>query len=201
VREETFVTETEAAATNYMDTVSGKPLKKMKEQSYFFKQSRYQQQLVAHIEQHPEFIQPARRRNEILARLREDPLRDLSVSRTTFDWGIQVPDAPGHVLYVWFDALTNYLTGAGWPDAPDGGGFLPADVHIIGKDIIWFHCVIWPCMLWSSGMPLPKTVFGHGFVTAQDGQKMSKSIGNVVDPLEQLAKYSSDSFRYLNPEP
>ena len=107
-----------------------------------------------------------------------------------------MPDAPGHVLYVWFDALTNYLTGAGWPDKPDGDGFLPANVHIIGKDILWFHCVIWPCMLWSAGLPLPKTVFGHGFVTAADGQKMSKSIGNVVDPLEQLAKYSSDSFRY-----
>ena len=100
------------------------------------------------------------------------------------------------MLYVWFDALTNYLTGAGWPEKRDGDGFWPADVHIIGKDIIWFHCVIWPCMLWSAGLPLPKTVFGHGFVTASDGQKMSKSIGNVVDPMEQLAKYSSDTFRY-----
>ena len=151
---------------------------------------------MKHIEDNPEFIQPARRRNEILVRLREDDLRDLSVSRTTFDWGILVPDAPKHVLYVWFDALTNYLTGAGWPEKRDGDGFWPADVHIIGKDIIWFHCVIWPCMLWSAGLPLPKTVFGHGFVTASDGQKMSKSIGNVVDPMEQLAKYSSDTFRY-----
>ena len=177
--------------------MSGKPLKKMSEASYFFRQSAYQARLVDHIEKNPGFIQPAARRNEILARLREDELRDLSVSRTTFDWGIPVPDAPEHVLYVWFDALTNYLTGAGWPASGDaGGGFWPADVHVIGKDIIWFHCVIWPCMLWSAGLPLPATVFGHGFVTAADGQKMSKSIGNVVDPLDVLQKYSSDSFRY-----
>lgn len=207
VREETFVTESDAQLSEYIDPVSGKPLKKMSEESYFFRQSRYQEQLVAHIEQNPEFIQPTRRRNEILVRLREDKLRDLSVSRTTFDWGIPVPDAPGHVLYVWFDALTNYLTGTGWPDVPTDSSsdssnahqkssYWPADVHIIGKDISWFHCVIWPCMLWSAGLPLPKCVFGHGFVMAGDGQKMSKSIGNVVDPLEQLKKYSSDTFRY-----
>ena len=172
----------------------------MSEESYFFRQSRYQKQLIEHIESHPEFIQPARRRNEILARLREDELRDLSVSRTTFDWGIPVPDAPGHVLYVWFDALTNYLTGTGWPANVANDDFSnshwPADVHIIGKDIIWFHCVIWPCMLWSAGLPLPTTVFGHGFVMAADGQKMSKSIGNVVDPMDVLTRYSSDTFRY-----
>jgi len=198
VREETFVTESDAALSEYKDPVSGKPLRKMAEESYFFKQSRYQEKLVAHIETHPEFIQPSRRRNEILARLREDELRDLSVSRTTFDWGIPVPGAPGHVLYVWFDALTNYLTGTGWPGVPvtAASSHWPASVHIIGKDIIWFHCVIWPCMLWSAGLPLPRTVFGHGFVMAADGQKMSKSIGNVVDPLEQLRKYSSDTFRY-----
>ena len=200
VREETFVTDADAEASEYKDPVSGKPLTKMSEESYFFRQSRYQKQLVEHIEANPEFIQPARRRNEILARLREDELRDLSVSRTTFDWGIPVPDAPGHVLYVWFDALTNYLTGTGWPgNAPNddfSSSHWPANVHIIGKDIIWFHCVIWPCMLWSAGLPLPTTVFGHGFVMAADGQKMSKSIGNVVDPMEQLERYSSDTFRY-----
>ena len=207
VREETFVTENDAALSEYKDPVSGLPLKKMSEASYFFAQSKYQDRLVKHIETNPEFIQPTRRRNEILVRLREDKLRDLSVSRTTFDWGLPVPDAPGHVLYVWFDALTNYLTGTGWPDVPcdetpdskkkeNKNAFWPADVHIIGKDIIWFHCVIWPCMLWSAGLPLPKTVFGHGFVMAGDGQKMSKSIGNVVDPLVQLEKYSSDTFRY-----
>ena len=196
VREETFVTESEAAASEYKDPVSGKDLKKMKEESYFFRQSRYQEQLIAHIETNPEFIQPVARRNEILARLKNDDLRDLSVSRTTFDWGIPVPDAPNHVMYVWFDALTNYLTGTGWPDAGDNNEFWPASVHIIGKDIVWFHCVIWPCMLWSAGLPLPKTIFGHGFVTAEDGQKMSKSIGNVVDPNEVLKKFSSDTFRY-----
>ena len=100
------------------------------------------------------------------------------------------------MLYVWFDALTNYLTGAGWPEKRDGDGFWPADVHIIGKDIIWFHCVIWPCMLWSAGLPLPKKRCLGTAITASDGQKMSKSIGNVVDPMEQLAKYSSDTFRY-----
>ena len=156
VREETFVTENDAALSEYKDPVSGLPLKKMSEASYFFAQSKYQDRLVKHIETNPEFIQPTRRRNEILVRLREDKLRDLSVSRTTFDWGIPVPDAPGHVLYVWFDALTNYLTGTGWPDVPcdetpdskkkeNKNAFWPADVHIIGKDIIWFHCVIWPC--------------------------------------------------------
>ena len=200
VREETFVTDADAEAAEYKDPVSGKPLTKMSEESYFFRQSRYQKKLLEHIETHPEFIQPARRRNEILARLREDELRDLSVSRTTFDWGIPVPDAPGHVLYVWFDALTNYLTGTGWPANAQNDDFSdshwPADVHIIGKDIIWFHCVIWPCMLWSAGLPLPTTVFGHGFVMAADGQKMSKSIGNVVDPMDVLERYSSDTFRY-----
>jgi len=196
VREETFVTESEAQASGYKDPVSGKDLKKMKEESYFFRQSRYQQQLIDHIKAHPEFIQPAVRRNEILARLQNDELRDLSVSRTTFDWGIPVPDAPKHVMYVWFDALTNYLTGTGWPEETDKKGFWPASVHIIGKDIIWFHCVIWPCMLWSAGLPLPQTIFGHGFVTAEDGQKMSKSIGNVVDPNDVLKKFSSDTFRY-----
>ena len=197
VREETFVTESEAQASDYKDPVSGKDLKKMKEESYFFKQSRYQTQLIDHIKKNPEFIQPMSRRNEILARLENDELRDLSVSRTTFDWGIPVPDAPKHVMYVWFDALTNYLTGTGWPDENAAKKDMwPASVHIIGKDIIWFHCVIWPCMLWSAGLPLPKTVFGHGFVTAEDGQKMSKSIGNVVDPVQVLKKFSSDTFRY-----
>ena len=200
VREETFVTDADAEAAEYKDPVSGKPLTKMSEESYFFRQSRYQKQLVEHIELNPEFIQPTRRRNEILARLREDELRDLSVSRTTFDWGIRVPDARGLVFYVCFAALTNYLTGAGWPTNAPNDDFSkthwPASVHIIGKDIIWFHCVIWPCMLWSAGLPLPRTVFGHGFVMAADGQKMSKSIGNVVDPMEQLERYSSDTFRY-----
>ena len=197
VREEAFVTESEAQASDYKDPVSGKDLKKMKEESYFFKQSRYHARLIEHIKNNPDFIQPAARRNEILARLENDELRDLSVSRTTFNWGIPVPDAPNHVMYVWFDALTNYLTGTGWPNEnAEKKDMWPASVHIIGKDIIWFHCVIWPCMLWSADLPLPKTVFGHGFVTAEDGQKMSKSIGNVIDPIQVLQKFSSDTFRY-----
>lgn len=196
VREETFVTETEAKETDYKDPVSGKPLKQMEEESFFFRQSKYQAQLIEHIEKHPEFIQPEGRRAEILYRLKNDELRDLSVSRTTFDWGIPVPGNSKHVLYVWFDALTNYLTGCDFPDGENYSKFWPANVHIIGKDIIWFHCVIWPCMLMSCNVPLPKAVFAHGFVTAADGQKMSKSIGNVVDPLDVLKRCSPDTFRY-----
>lgn len=197
VREEAFVTESEAAASDYKDPTSGKPLKKMAESSYFFRQSRFQAQLIAYILDNPAFVQPEARRNDILSRLQREPLLDLSISRTTFGWGIPVPGDERHVMYVWFDALTNYLTGCDWPEGPNAR-FWPASVHIIGKDITWFHCVIWPCMLWSAGLPLPARVFGHGFVTAADGQKMSKSIGNVVDPFDVLAlcRGSSDTFRY-----
>ena len=196
VREETFVTETEAKEMDYKDPVSGKPLKQMEEESFFFRQSKYQARLIEHIENHPEFIQPEGRKGEILYRLKNDELRDLSVSRTTFDWGIPVPGNSKHVLYVWFDALTNYLTGCDFPNGENYSKFWPANVHIIGKDIIWFHCVIWPCMLMSCNIALPKAVFAHGFVTAADGQKMSKSIGNVVDPLDVLKRCSPDTFRY-----
>jgi methionyl-tRNA synthetase len=196
VREETFITETEAKETDYKDPVSGKPLKQMEEESYFFRQSKYQERLIKHIEENQEFIQPESKRGEILYRLKNDDLRDLSVSRTTFDWGIPVPGNSKHVLYVWFDALTNYITGCDFPDGENFKKFWPASVHIIGKDIIWFHCVIWPCMLMSCNIALPKAVFAHGFVTAADGQKMSKSIGNVVDPLDVLERCSPDTFRY-----
>ncbi|CAH0473235.1 unnamed protein product [Peronospora belbahrii] len=195
VREETFVTETEAQLTDYKDPTTGTPFKKMQEQSYFFKMSKYQDRLVKHIEENPEFLQPEVRRQELLRRLKE-PLQDLSASRNTFTHGIPLLSDPQHVLYVWFDALANYLSAIGYPDGPDAR-YWPADVHIIGKDITWFHCVIWPCILMSTDIPLPKRVYAHGFVNAKDGSKMSKSIGNVIDPYEMINKYGLESFRYF----
>uniref|UniRef100_A0A7S1TU78 methionine--tRNA ligase n=2 Tax=Phaeomonas parva TaxID=124430 RepID=A0A7S1TU78_9STRA len=198
VREETFVSETDAQLTNYMDPTSGQPLTKTSEESYFFRMSRYQERLVAHIQANPDFIQPPEKRGDILKRL-EEPLRDLCVSRTTFDWGITLPEGyeTNHVMYVWFDALTNYLSGVEVEGAAIGDNkFWPADVHIIGKDIIWFHTVIWPCMLMSANIPLPGAVFAHGFISGSDGQKMSKSLGNVVDPHDLLDFVGVDTFRW-----
>ena len=204
VKEETFVTDSDAKLADYKDPTSGQPLKRVEEESYFFRMADYHDQLLNYINENPEFIQPEKYRNEIIARLTGDRLRDLSISRTTFDWGIPVPEgfADKHVMYVWFDALSNYLTGInalgangeGHPN--DFSSHWPADLHIIGKDIIWFHTVIWPCILMSAGIPLPKTVFAHGFVNDKDGNKMSKSIGNVVDPHDMLDKYPVDSFRW-----
>ncbi|EQC29804.1 hypothetical protein SDRG_12350 [Saprolegnia diclina VS20] len=196
VREETFVTENEAAQTNYKDPTSGLDLKKMQEESYFFKMSKYQKRLVEHFHAHPEFLQPETARQAILKRL-EEPLHDLSASRTTFSHGIPLPDDPKHVMYVWFDALSNYLSALDYPNNKELSKFWPASVHIIGKDITWFHTVIWPCILMSAGFPLPKRVFAHGFINAKDGTKMSKSIGNVVDPYDMVAKVGLDSFRYF----
>lgn len=204
VKEETFVTENEAALTDYKDPILGVPLEKRDEESYFFRMSKYHKQLVDHIKANPKFIQPERRKNEMLARLSE-PLRDLSISRNTFDWGIPVPEGGKHVMYVWFDALTNYLSAVGCPELgmkaactnAEGEGMWPADCHIIGQDILWFHTVIWPTMLMSAGLPLPKTIYGHGFVNDKDGQKMSKSVGNIVDPNDMIAKYGSDSLRFF----
>lgn len=196
IREETFITEFEAQASDYKDPMSGVPLQKMEEVSYFFKMSKYQQALIDHINNHPEFIQPDFRRNEILARLKE-PLTDLSTSRTTFSWGVPVPGDESHVMYVWFDALTNYLSGVGYTTCNLLSRFWPADVHVIGKDITWFHCVIWPCILMSAGIALPKTVFAHGFVVAGDGRKMSKSLGNVIEPLQLIKQFpNADTFRF-----
>lgn len=203
VREETFVTDNEAALCDYKDPVSGVPLKQVEEESYFFKMSQYQEKLLRYIQENPEFIQPEQHRNHILSRLQSDELRDLSISRTTFSWGIKVPEGfhDHHVMYVWVDALSNYLTGVNAlqtdPEAPaELAEFWPAQVHIIGKDILWFHTVIWPCLLMSAGLPLPQTVFAHGFVNDKDGKKMSKSLGNVVDPHDMLDQFTTDTFRW-----
>jgi len=203
VREETFVTETDAAATDYKDPVSGKELKKMEESSYFFRLGKYQERIVQHIKEHPEFISPESRRNEVLERLAV-PLHDLSVSRTSFDWGIDVPDGAGHVMYVWFDALSNYVTAIGLDGMADDpmaaaptAAFWPADIHLIGKDILWFHCVIWPAILMSCNLPLPRNILGHGFVHGPDGRKMSKSLGNVVNPYDVIGVFPVDSFRFF----
>lgn len=167
-------------------------VERLKEPSYFFRLSRYQAPLLRHIEENPDFIQPESKRNEIVSFVKEG-LRDLSISRTSFSWGIPVPDDPGHIIYVWFDALTNYLTADGYPDDTR---FWPADVHLIGKDILRFHTIYWPCFLLSAGLQLPKKVFAHGWWTVE-GQKMSKSLGNVVDPNEMIDKYGIDGFRYF----
>ncbi|CAK4066850.1 unnamed protein product [Aphanomyces euteiches] len=195
VREETFVTENEAQSTDYKDPTSGLPLKKMQESSYFFRMSKYQERLITHFHEHPEFLQPETHRQVILKRL-EEPLLDLSTSRTTFTHGIPLPNDPSHVMYVWFDALSNYMSAIDYPNG-ELAKYWPASVHIIGKDITWFHSVIWPCILMSAGFPLPKRVFAHGFVNARDGSKMSKSIGNVVDPYDMISKFGLESFRYF----
>jgi len=198
VRDEAYFAENETVVSG--DGVrrgpTGTPVEWVEEESYFFKLSAYQDRLLALYEESPDFVGPEERRNEILSFVKSG-LRDLSVSRTTFDWGIQVPGAPKHVMYVWVDALTNYITATGFPD--EGGErrhFWPADVHIIGKDIIRFHAVYWPAFLMSAGLPLPKRVFGHGFLFNR-GEKMSKSVGNVIDPFTLAAHYGVDQLRYF----
>jgi len=165
----------------------------VKEESYFFKLSKYQQKLINHIETHPEFILPETRRNEILARLKLEPLKDLSVSRTSFKWGIPLPIDANHVIYVWFDALLNYISAL---DKAHFKKYWPCDMHNIGKDILWFHSVIWPSILFSLSIEPPKTVFVHGFINI-GGEKMSKSKGVKIDPIEIAEKYGSDTLRYF----
>lgn len=185
-REELFVTDSEAEAMGFVDPGSGLPLKRVQEESYFFRMSKYGDWLIEYIESHPEFIQPEQYRNNILTRLKTDPLKDLSISRTTFSWGVPVPEGfdPKHVMYVWFDALTNYGSGVQFLDSTELTQYWPAQVHLIGKDIVWFHSVIWPCMLKSASLALPRQVFCHGFVNAADGRKMSKSYNNTIDPMD-----------------
>ncbi|HVR72757.1 MAG TPA: methionine--tRNA ligase [Planctomycetota bacterium] len=170
------------------------PTTMLREESYFFRLGKYREAVRAHIEAHPRFIFPEERRNEILSRLGDEVL-DLSISRSTFDWGIPLPNDPAHVLYVWFDALSNYMSALKEP-ADLMARYWPADCHVIGKDIIWFHTVIWPAMLLSAGHALPRQVYVHGFILDREGRKMSKQHGNVVDPLEIVKEYSVDVLRY-----
>ncbi|HFC05109.1 MAG TPA: methionine--tRNA ligase, partial [Rhizobiales bacterium] len=173
------------------------------EESYFFKLSAYQDKLLAHYEKFPEFIGPAERRNEVISFVKGG-LNDLSISRTTFDWGVPVPGNKDHVMYVWLDALTNYLSATGYlgadgerePGQGDRARFWPADLHIIGKDIIRFHAVYWPAFLMSGELPLPKRVFAHGFLFNK-GEKMSKSVGNVVDPASLINEFGVDQVRFF----
>lgn len=173
-----------------------RPVELIQEESYFFRLSKYAPRLLAHIEEHPEFIQPESRRNEMVNFIKSG-LEDLCVSRTTFDWGIPVPIAENHVVYVWFDALTNYLTALGYPhDTELMKKWWPADLHLVGKEIMRFHTIIWPIMLMALDLPLPKTVFGHGWLLF-DSDKMSKSKGNVVDPLVLIEEFGVDPIRYF----
>jgi methionyl-tRNA synthetase len=191
---ETFWTETQLIDFKCPDC--NRPTEKLKEESFFFRMSKYQEALLAHIEANPDFIQPKSRRNEILAFVREG-LRDLSVSRTTFKWGIPVPGNDNHVIYVWFDALANYITALGYPDTTGKfEQFWPAEVQLIGKDILRFHAVYWPTFLMAAGLPLPKKVFAHGWWTVE-GQKMSKSLQNVVEPNMLIDRYGVDAVRYF----
>ncbi len=199
VRDEAYYqeNETELRADGVRYGPQGTPVEWVEEQSYFFKLSEYQDKLLKHYEENPDFIGPAERRNEVISFVKSG-LKDLSVSRTTFDWGIKVPNDPGHVMYVWVDALTNYITATGYLDNPQGprAKFWPANIHIIGKDIIRFHAVYWPAFLMSAGLPLPKRVFAHGFLLNK-GEKMSKSLGNVVDPFNLVEHFGLDQIRYF----
>jgi len=174
----------------------GTPVEWVEEESYFFRLSAYQDRLLELYEENPDFIGPAERRNEIVSFVKSG-LKDLSISRTTFDWGVPVPGDEKHVMYVWVDALTNYITAIGYPDRnAERWRYWPADAHIIGKDIIRFHAIYWPAFLMSAGIPLPKRVFGHGFLFNR-GEKMSKSVGNVIDPFKLVEHYGLDQVRYF----
>ena len=198
VRDEAFYDESELVAGENGEKLSpqGTPVEWTAEETWFFRLSKYQDQLLNLYAERPDFIQPDSRRNEVM-RFVEGGLKDLSVSRTSFDWGVPVPGSPGHVMYVWVDALTTYMTGVGFPDR-DGewARYWPADLHLIGKDIVRFHTVYWPAFLMSAKLPLPKQVYGHGFLLSR-GEKMSKSIGNVVDPMELADRFGVDALRYF----
>lgn len=195
VNDEEFLTETQVQELG--DKIENNPnIIRLKEKTYFFKLSKYQDKLLKHIQKHKEFIQPESRRNEVIKFI-EKGLRDLSISRTSFKWGIPLPEDTDHVMYVWFDALSNYLTAVGYgSDESLQKKWWPANIHLVGKDILRFHAIFWPAFLMSAGVELPKTVFAHGWWTVE-GEKMSKSKGNFVDPFEFVEKYGTDPFRYF----
>jgi methionyl-tRNA synthetase len=198
VRDEAYYAEDETIVgeDNVRRGPQGTPVEWVEEKSYFFKLSAYQDRLLALYAEQPDFIGPDSRKNEVISFVKSG-LRDLSISRTTFDLGVKVPGAPEHVMYVWVDALTNYITGVGFPDESDPNWrYWPADVHIIGKDIIRFHAVYWPAFLMSAGIPVQKRVYAHGFLFNR-GEKMSKSVGNVVDPFNLADQYGVDQMRYF----
>lgn len=199
VRDEAYYDESELTENGKGEKLSpqGTPVEWVEEESYFFRLSAYQDRLLKHYEDNPDFIGPEVRRNEITSFVKGG-LRDLSVSRTTFDWGVPVPGDERHIMYVWVDALTNYITGVGFPDESTEAfrKYWPADVHMIGKDIIRFHTVYWPAFLMSAGVAPPKRVFAHGFLFNR-GEKMSKSVGNVVDPKSLIDHYGVDQLRYF----
>ncbi|MGE5703830.1 MAG: methionine--tRNA ligase [Clostridia bacterium] len=199
VPDEAFWTETQAKTDKgYFCPDCGREVTKVKEQNYFFRMSKYQDRLLKYIEENPDFIQPESRRNEMVNNFLKPGLQDLSVSRSTFDWGIPVPSDPKHVIYVWIDALTNYISALGYMSEDDSKyqRYWPADVHMVGKDILRFHTIYWPILLMALDVPLPKKVFGHGWLLMPDG-KMSKSKGNVIDPKFLIERYSSDGVRYF----
>jgi len=197
--QEEFVTETEAKTNDYKSAISKRPLTRYTEKSYFFRLTKYLDRVREHIEANPEFLQPTSRRNEVLSKLSAG-VGDLSISRVTLKWGIPMPHDPEHVIFVWIDALSNYITALGYGSADDSlyKEFWPADVHLIGKEILWFHCVYWPAMLMALGEPLPEKVFAHGWWTS-DGQKMGKSLGNFIglEKLRDIGRdYGYDALRY-----
>ena len=188
---ESFYTETQV--TDRLCPNHHKPLDTRVEEGYFFKLSAFQKFLIDHFEAHPHFVVPSSARKEMLSRLQGDELRDLSISRPNEGHGVPVPGDEAFVMYTWFDALINYFTAT---DNETHRKFWPAQCHVIGKDIVWFHSVIWPAILQASGQEIPQTIYVHGMILAEDGKKMSKSLGNVVDPLDIMGKYPLDSFRF-----
>ena len=192
---ESFFTERQVENGNCPDC--GRPVEKVKEESYFFRMSKYADRLLEFYEQNPDFIQPESRKNEMINNFIKPGLEDLAVSRTTFDWGVKVPGNPKHVIYVWIDALSNYITALGYgsDDETKYNKYWPADVHLVGKEIVRFHTIYWPIMLMALDLPLPKKVFAHGWLLMKDG-KMSKSKGNVVDPVTLIEQYGLDALRY-----
>jgi len=198
VRDEAYYDEKELVVADSGERLSpqGTEVEWTVEESWFFRLSAYQDRLLEHYAAHAEFIRPESRRNEVM-RFVEGGLSDLSISRTSFDWGVKVPGSENHVMYVWLDALTNYITGVGYPDGgPLWEKFWPADLHIIGKDVVRFHAVYWPAFLMSAGIELPKQVFGHGWLLSR-GEKMSKSVGNVIDPHDLVRAFGVDPLRYF----